>query len=181
MTERKNNKNEIQVKSFNYKWYEFLFTYGIFNIFFFLGINNVVNNIYENFSKLHVSNLMVDGSDFSIFANLFATPILFFMVITSIGFFLIQELIIILIFKFVYFLSMVKNEEMIRLYQYIKMTLLCFILPNMLVIMFRGDIKRIIFFVFLYLPLPLFTFILIGLKMKRCIKQERLKKANRIN
>lgn len=156
MSEGMNNKKKIQVKSFNYKWYQFLITYGILNIFFFLSINTIINSIYENFSKLYVSGVRIDGTDFSIFANLLATPIFVFLMIITIIIGILQEFIITLLFRFVYFMSVVKDEEKVRLHQYIKITLLCFLLLNIIGIIFLGDIYRTILFVFLYLPIPFF-------------------------
>lgn len=161
------NKKKIQLKSFNYKWYEFLIIYGIFNILFFLNINASVNNIYKNFSELHVSNFIIDGSDLSIFVNLFAVPLIILLIMISFGFVLLQELIAVLLLRFMYFISMVKDGERARLYRYIKIVLLCFILANIVGVMFWGDILRTTLLAFMYLPLPFFTFIFVCLKIKK--------------
>lgn len=164
MTEQ-NRKNKI--KSFNFKWYEFLIAYGIINISFFFNNNAVVSNIYKNFSELFVSEVLVDGADFSIFANLFSAPIFLFLLITNIGIIVLQEFITILLFKFVYFKSIVSDDERIRLYQYSKIALLCLMIVNIAAIIFWGDILRIKLFLFLYFPIPLITFVSICLKMKK--------------
>jgi len=169
MTEENNYKKQVQVKPFNHKWYGFLIAYAILNVLFFSSINAVINNIYENFSQLYVSKVVVDGADFSIFANLFSMPVFIFLVIANIVITLIYEFIVILLFKAVYLKSMVKDEEKIRLHKYIKNTLLCFILANIIGVMFWTDINRIVFFAFLYLPIPLFTSIFICSKIKRYI------------
>lgn len=167
MSEINKNKEKIKIRTFNFKWYEFLIIYGIFNIFFFLSINAVINNIYKIFLQFHVSNFTFDGSDFSILANLFAAPIIALMVIINMGIFILEEFIIILLIKLVYFISTVKDEEKSRLYKYIRNTLLCFVLPNLTGIIFRGDTLRTIFFILLYLPVPLFAFMLICLKIRK--------------
>lgn len=176
MAEENNTKKKIKIRAFNFKWYEFLIIYGLLNISLFFTINASINNIYENFSKLYVSKLMVDGSDLSIFANMFAAPLFMLLVIVNMGILLLQEFIVILLFRLVYFMSMVKDEEKSKLYRYIKITLLCFILINIIGIIFWGDIKRSIIFIFLHLPIPLFAFILICLKMKKYIKAEALER-----
>jgi ABC-type multidrug transport system permease subunit len=171
MAEENNNKKEIQVKSFNHKWYGFLITYGIFNIYFFLCNNSIINNIYKNFSQLYTKEVTIDGADFSIFMNLFAMPIFIFLLIANIGIAVLFEFIAILLFKVVYLKSMVKDEDKVRLLKYIKTALLCFILANIIGIIFYGDIYRTIFYIFLYFPIPLFTFIFICSKMKRDMKE----------
>lgn len=161
-----NSKNKVKVRSFNYKWYEFLIVYGIINILFFFSISAGINNIYENFSKLFVSEALVDGADFSIFVNLFAAPIFLFLLIANIGIIVLQEFIVILIFKLVYFKSIVSDDEKTRLYQRFNITLLFLILANIIGIIFSGDLKRIILFVLIYFPIPLITFEIICCKVK---------------
>ena len=166
MGKENDNKKKIKIKPFNYKWYQFLIIYGIINIYFFYGINSEISNIYETFSKMHINNLAVDGSDFSLFANFFSMPIIVAMAVISIGVIVLFELIFILLFKFVYFKSVVKDEEKILLCKYVKKSLLYFTLANAISTVFWGDIQRIELFVFSYLPLLFFTFIFIYLKMK---------------
>lgn len=171
MIEGNDNRKMVCFRPFNYKWYEFLITYGILNIFFFLNINNVLNSMYENFLKLHASNFIIDGSDLSILVNLFAVPLLVLLVLADFGIVVLQEFLLILLFKFVYFKSMIKDEEKGRLNRYVKIALLCFMLVSIIGIMFLGSIWRVIFFVSFYLPMPFFTFIFICLKMKRYIAE----------
>lgn len=159
-------KKKIKIKSFNYKWYQFLIIFGIINIYFFYAINSEINNIYETFSKMHINDLVVDGSDFSLLANFFSIPIIGAMAVISIGVIVLFELIFILLFKFVYFKSAVKDEEKILLCKYVKKSLLYFTLANTISTVFWGDIQRTNLFVFSYLPLLFFTFIFIYLKMK---------------
>ena len=159
-------KKKIKIKSFNYKWYQFLIIFGIINIYFFYAINSEISNIYETFSKMHINNLVVDGSDFSLFANFFSMPIIVAMAVISIGAIVLFELIFILLFKFVYFKSVVKDEEKILLCKYVKKSLLYFTLASTICTVFWGDIQRIKLFVFSYLPLLFFTFIFIYLTMK---------------
>lgn len=166
MGKENDNKKKIKIKPFNYKWYQFLIIFGIINIYFFYIINSEISNIYETFSKMHINNLVVDGSDFSLFANFFSMPLIGVMAVISIGVIVLFELIIILLFKFVYFKSVVKDEEKILLCKYVKKSLLYFTLANAISTVFWGDIQRIKLFVFSYLPLLFFTFIFIYLKIK---------------
>jgi hypothetical protein len=166
MGKENDNKKKIKIKPFNYKWYQFLIIFGIINIYFFYAINSEISNIYETFSKMLINNLVVDGSDFSLFANFFSMPIIGAIAVISIGVIVLFELIFILLFKFVYFKSVVKDEEKILLCKYVKKSLLYFTLANVISTVFWGDIQRIKLFIFSYLPLLLFTFIFIYLKMK---------------
>lgn len=164
---KENKIKIIQTMPFKRKWYEFIIIFGLINIYSFWGINSVMNSIYKNFSKLFVSNLSVDGSNLSIFANMFAAPLFIALTVINIVIFLVEELFVILLFKFIYFKSMVKDEEKIRLYQYTKIALLYFLLANIIAIGFYCDIKRAVFFAFLYLIVPLFNFLFICLKIKK--------------
>jgi hypothetical protein len=167
MSAENDNKKKIKIKLFNYKWYQFLIIYGIINIYFFYGINSEISNIYKTFSKMHVNNLVVDGSDFSLFINFFSLPLVGAMAVISIGVIVLFELIFILLFKFVYFKSVVKDEEKILLCKYVKKSLVYFALANVICTVFWGDIQRIKLFIFSYLPLLFFTFIFIYLKIKK--------------
>jgi hypothetical protein len=109
---------------------------------------------------------------------MFAAPIFLFMALINIAFTLILEFIYILIFKFVYFLSVVKEEEKRKLYQYIRISLLCFIAANILGTVFWVDIRRIILFFFLYIPVPLFTNMLVCSKLRRSMKTETALNSN---
>lgn len=175
MTEFNNNRRQIQVKSFDYKWYEFLITYGIFNIFFFVNGIGAINRIYENYSNFFVSDFIMDGSNLSIFVNMFAAPLFLFFVLINIAFTVVIELIVILVLKYMYFSSTVIAEEKVRLYQYIKKAILCFILANIIGIMFWWSIVRTELYAFLYLPVPLFTYLFVCLKMKKSIKEDGFK------
>jgi hypothetical protein len=166
MGEENDDKKKIKIKPFSYKWYQFLIIFAIINIYFFYVINSEISNIYETFSKMHINNLVVDGSGLSLFANFFSMPIIGAMAVISIGVIVLFELIFILLFKFVYFKSVVKDEEKILLCKYVKKSLLYFTLANVISTVFWGDIQRIKLFVFSYLPLLFFTFIFIYLKMK---------------
>jgi hypothetical protein len=44
---------------------------------------------------------------------------------------------------------------------------------NIIGIMFSGNILRITFFIFLHLPIPLFTFIFVCLKTKKLLKEKK--------
>jgi len=170
MTEEKNNKKETIVKSFDYKWYQFIIVYGLINIYYFFNINASIDNIYIEASKIFTSQLMVDGSNFSLLANLFASPILIFIIVANIIIYILREFIVFLIFKIVYFKSTVNDEASIKLYKYIKRTLLCFISINIIGILFYNNVSRSILFALLYLPIPIYSFLFIYLKMRKRIK-----------
>jgi L-asparagine transporter-like permease len=87
--------------------------------------------------------------------------------IISIVILVIIEFATILIFKYGYFKSVVKDEEKILLCQYIKNAMICFILIYLICINFLGDIQQIEIYVFSYLPVLLLTFGFIYLKIKK--------------
>jgi hypothetical protein len=167
MPDGSNNKKKVQIKPFNYKLYEFLISYTIINLFIFSNITANISSIYENISKLFVKDFIIDGTNLSIFANLFAGPIILFLALMSIVIILSEEFIMTLLFKFIYFTTMVLNEEKSRLLKNIKTAILCFIPANIAGVILWGGMKKTMIFIFFYLPLPLFTFILIYLKMKK--------------
>lgn len=166
------NKTERQkvIKSFKYKYNEFLILYGILNVYFYFSINNIVNSIYKSFSEFYTSNVMLDGFDISIISNLFATPILLFIAFINIVIVIIEIFIIILIFNFIYFKSTVEFEEIASLNHNIKFTLLCFLLINIILLLFSGSIQRGLVFMYMYMFLPLFTFFLTCTKIKKSEK-----------
>lgn len=160
----------IKIRSFNFKWYEFFIIYVVLNISYFIFINVSVSSMFQNVSKLHVSGFVMDGSDLSILVNLFTAPLILFLLLINIALVVFQEFIAVLVFKLVYFISIVKNDEMMKLYKYVKITLLCLIPVNIICIILCGDIHRIILFILLYWPIPFFMFILISLKIKKFMK-----------
>lgn len=167
MVKKNSITKNIKIRSFNFKWYEFFIIYAVLNISYFMIINVSVSNMFQNVSKLHVSGFIMDGSDLSILANLFTAPLILFLLLINIALVVFQEFIAVLVIKLVYFISMVKNEEMMRLYKHVKITLLCLIPVNIICIILHGDIRRIIFFILLYWPIPFFTFVLIGTKIRK--------------
>ena len=176
MIEEKNNKKNIKIKSFNNKWYEFLIAYGIINLYFFSTINTAATKLHGTFLELYINEpVYVDGADFSIFGNLLGAPLFLFFVLANIFFILVQQIVIILIFKYVYFKSIVEAEEKAKLYHHIKIAIICFLLTSIIGAMFWGSILRVVFFIFSYLPLLFFTFIFICLKMKKLVREEWLK------
>lgn len=97
MQEENNNiqtSAQTKVKSFKFKWYEFFIIYGIINVSAFFRINSIINNIYKSYSELYTSGVMIDGTDFSVFTNMFATPIFLFLAISNIIIGLLVEFVI---------------------------------------------------------------------------------------
>lgn len=162
-----NTKRKIKIKPFKSKWYSFIITYLIFNIYFYISNNSIINNLYSNFSNLYHKDVMFDGADFSIFANLLATPIFVFLLAANVGIALVFEFIAILLFKIAYMKSVVKQEDKVRLLKYIRAAILSFIVANMVGMVFWLDVYRAVLYIFLYMPIPLFTLILIYLKIKK--------------
>lgn len=171
MREENNNKKKIIIKSFNYKWQQFLIIYGIINIFiFYCCFNSGINEIFPEFFG---GNWFEDMEGLAGALKLFMFPLqlaalmLFtVLLIIPIAIIFIFEVVLILIFRFGYFRSEVKDEEKILLSHYIKNALLCFLLAYFLCVILFGDIRHIVCYAFMYLPVPLFTFIFIYLKVK---------------
>ncbi|MGE4276189.1 MAG: hypothetical protein AB7E30_03310 [Lawsonibacter sp.] len=150
-----------QIKSVDYKKYQFFILYGLINLVFFYTINTVVSSMHTTFADLFVTNLSVDGADFSIFANMFAMPIAFFMATVNIVFLLVYELAVLLLFKFVYFKTTVREDEKVELGKHIKTMILYCALFCITGAGFLGGIQQIVFFTLLYFPFPLLTFVLV--------------------
>lgn len=150
-----------KIKPVEYKKNQFLIIYGLISIVFFYTINTAVSSIHTTFADMFVTDLSVDGADFSIFANMFAMPIAFFMAIVNIVFLLVYELAVLLLFKFGYFRSTVINEEKIELGKHIRNIIMYCALFSITGAAFWGGIQQIVFFTLLYLPFLFLTFALI--------------------
>lgn len=147
------NEN-LKISSLAYKWYEFFIIYGIIHLFFFYAC-------FELGVEPH------EGQ--SVFESLIVQSLEMISLIVALGFFVILELGAIFIFRLVYFRTEVVDEEKEQLSKYIKYTLLSFLLIYLLYIILIGKAQHIILLFLIYLPVPLFTFLFIYLKLKNSI------------
>lgn len=168
MTENQSNKTVLSIKALKSKVIEFVVMYGIINIISFSGANSVARSIFVNYSSFFTSDLLIDGADFSIFANLFAAPIYIALIVISVIITLVVDIVLILVFKKLYFKSGVEKEESGKLYKYIKITLSGFILCSfLLAASFFGSLKWIIVYALVYLPVPVIVFVIVHTKFKK--------------
>lgn len=173
MTENQSNNTVFTIKALKTKVIEFVIMYGIISIFAFSGANSVAHSIFDNLSVFFTSDLFIDGTDFSILANLFAAPIYLALVAITIIITLTIEVVLVLVFKKLYFKSRVKIEDKKELYRYIKIILAGFILSGfILAVAFFGSVKWIIVFMLHYLPAPLLVFIIVHANFKKMYSDE---------
>jgi len=163
----KNSGKELKIMPFDYKRNQFLIAYGIINIYFFLNIHSVIASINKTFADMYVKELYVDGSNLSPLANLISMPFAGMLATLSIGFLVLIEIIATLLFRFGYFRTEVEIDETVRLSTYIQRSLLYSLLINILVTVFWSGFHQIMLFIFLYLPVPLSTYLFINLRIKR--------------
>jgi hypothetical protein len=143
------SENSI-IKSFDYKWYQFLIIYGIINLFFFFCFFNLGVELHED-----------EGAVEEFFMLAFQ---MVFLIIT-IGILVILEFVSILIFRIAYFRSEVEAEEKVQLSHYIRNAVWFFLLAYFICIFLFGEIRDVFFYVLMYLPVPSFTLLLIYLKL----------------
>ena len=174
MTEKQSNRTLFTIKALKTKAIEFIIMYGIISVYSFSGANSVAHSIFDNLSTLFTSDLFIDGADFSIFANLFAAPIYIALVAINIIITLVIDIVLILIFKKLYFKSGVIKEEKEELYRYIKIILASFILIGFIIaVTFLGSMKWITVFMLGYLPVPIIVFTIVRAKFKKIYSDEQ--------
>ena len=147
------------IKSFDYKWYQFLIIYGIINLFFFYCCFNT------GLSEMFPEWLHDDAGGLSAVLELFILPFQMIFLIITIGILFVFEFVSILIFGLTYSKSEVEAEERVQLSHNIRNAIVFFLLAYLICIPLFGDIRDIVYFVLLYLPIPSFTFLLIYLKI----------------
>ncbi|MGI6606468.1 MAG: hypothetical protein ACOX2X_05440 [Peptococcia bacterium] len=148
--------DNAKISSLAYKWYEFFVIYAIIHLFFFYAC-------FELGVEPH------EGQ--SVFESLIVQFLEMINLIVTLGFFVILEWGAIFIFRLVYFRTEVVDEEKEQLGKYIKYTLLSFILIYLLYIILIGKAQHIILLFLIYLPLPIFTFLFIYLKLINSIEK----------
>jgi hypothetical protein len=156
----------IPVRPLKQKWYEFLITYGIFNLYFLLLNDIVIERIKMKLSKVYVTNFSFDGSDFSILLNIILSPVFLVIIFIGIMFFMTNVIVAFLGFKYYYFKTMVEAEQKRKLYRYVKFTIALFALLNFAVMMLLYEGTRTVFSALLYLPVAITSYIVIGLRVK---------------
>ncbi|MGE5678942.1 MAG: hypothetical protein ACM3ZR_12880 [Pseudomonadota bacterium] len=146
----------LPIKPLKTKAIEFAAMYGIISIFSFSGANSVAQSIFKNLSTFFVSDLYVDGSDLSLFANIFTAPLYIAIIVFTIVAAFIIDIILIIIMKKLYFMSVVINEEKDELLKYNKLLLAGFSVAG---IVMEAVVSRSIWWVLVflldYLPVPL--------------------------
>lgn len=175
------SENSI-IKSFDYKWYQFLIIYGIINLYFLYCCLNP--GIDEILPLLFGGDMHDDTGGLTTAIKLFMLPlqagVSIALIVFAIAILEILGAVSILIFRLVYFRSEVKDEEKSLLSHYIIIALGGFLLAYLLGIIFLGEIRYIVYYVLIYLPIPFLTFVFVYLKVKND-KEQSNKKRNWAN
>lgn len=155
------------IKSFSDKWRGFLIGYGIVNVIAISVSHGVVDSIYNEYFKLFVSDLNVDGANFSIFANLFALPLIIGLSVVTILFYALIQLGAAVLFKVIYLKSAAPKDEREKLYRQQRWALLGYGLLALICALFLRDSGQIMLAMGLYWPVPLMTYVMVTDKIRR--------------
>lgn len=159
-------EKEIETKPFVNKWREFLILYGIINLLFCFMVYTISCNTHQSFLALHTKDFTLDGSDFSVFVNIFTMPIFLLLVFINIAIGIALEFVTVIIVKSIYFHSVVPIEDQNKLHNYIVYSLMGFAAINLMGILLFMGYKGIFYYICLYLPLAFFIYIFIAIKIR---------------
>lgn len=166
MNEKNITQKEIETKPFVNKWREFLILYGIINLLFCFMLCIILYKNHQSFLSLYVKDYGIDGSNCSIFVNIFTMPVFFFLVVINIAIGIAFEFVTILIIKSIYFQSVVPKEDQTKLHNYIVYSLMGFAVINLIGILLCIGYNGIFYYICLYLPLAFFIYIFIAIKIR---------------
>ncbi len=172
---RHEGKNK-KIRSFRFKWYEFFLIYGLINYYFFTAINSSLFSLQREMINCYSDNLEIDGTDFVPFFNFMSFSFLTGLWIIVAIIIIMISIISLLIFRFIYFRSVINQEEINKLLKYMKNTIILLIMVNIAAstILFYIEyhsfnyiIIHLLGFLGVYVTIPLFTYLLIYVKLKK--------------
>lgn len=165
-----------KIRSFRFKWYEFFLIYGLINYYFFTAINSSLFSLQREMINCYSDNLEIDGTDFAPFFNFMSFSFLTGLWIIVAIIIIMISIISLLIFRFIYFRSVINQEEINKLLKYMKNTIILLIMVNIAAstILFYIEyhsfnyiIIHLLGFLGVYVTIPLFTYLLIYVKLKK--------------